>query len=58
MELIIDDRKIEVSPLYIIYEIEGTEESELAIRIKDKKDRDYVFTHLIRNKLIKEKKNG
>ena len=58
MELILDDKKIKVKPFSLVYEVEGTEESELSVRIKNKKDRDYVFTHCIRNKIMERKKNG
>ena len=59
MELILDDRKINVIPTCLTYEVDGKEESELIIRIEGKQDRDFVFTHLIRNKLLaNRRKNG
>ena len=58
MELILDDKKIEVKPFSLVYEVEGTEESELSVRIENKKDRDYVFTHCIRNKIMERKTHG
>lgn len=58
MEIVLDGKTIKVRPFYLIYEVDGKEETELSVRIDNKEDRDYVFTHCIRNKMLERRKNG
>ena len=58
MEIYLDGKRIKVKPFYLIYEVDGKEETELSVRIDKKEDRDYVFTHCIRNKLLESRRNG